>query len=155
MPPSRAGPPPAVAPAYSGVWAATRLLRGRRRRRRSRWLRGLTPHPPLPRPGLTPGVRRANVRQAILNAARVLFAQAGYSGLSMRRLADSIGYAPRTIYLYFADKDDLLAELIEEELGRLVERLEAAAAEHPEPGRRLAAVATAYVVFGLAHPPRL
>src|SRR2546426_9120514 len=64
MPPSRAGPPPAVAPAYSGVWAATRLLRGRRRRRRCRWLRRLTPHPPLPRPGLTPGVRRANVRQA-------------------------------------------------------------------------------------------
>ena len=52
---------------------------------------------------------RANVRQAILDAALVLFRKDGCSGLSMRRLADSIGYTPKTIYLYFTDKDDLLS----------------------------------------------
>ena len=95
---------------------------------------------------------RANVRQAILDAARVLFAEEGYAGLSMRRLAASIGYTPRTIYLYFADKDDLLSELIEEDVGRLVEQLEAAIAREPDPGRRLDAAALAYVAFGRNNP---
>lgn len=94
---------------------------------------------------------RAHVRQAILDAARDLFAKEGYAGLSMRRLAERIGYTPRTIYLYFADKDDLLSELIEEDVGRLADRLEAAA-EHADPGERLDAVALAYVAFGLENP---
>jgi AcrR family transcriptional regulator len=95
---------------------------------------------------------RASVRHAILDAARMLFNRDGYDGLTMRRLARQIGYTPRTIYLYFADKDDLLSELIEEDVGRLADHLEAAAAEQPDPGRRLEAVALAYVAFGLEHP---
>ncbi|MCS6926369.1 MAG: TetR/AcrR family transcriptional regulator [Candidatus Binatia bacterium] len=95
---------------------------------------------------------RASVRQAILDAARVLFAKEGYAGLSMRRLAESIGYTPRTIYFYFADKDDLLSELIEEDVGRLADRLEEVAAEYSDAGERLEAVALAYVAFGLENP---
>jgi AcrR family transcriptional regulator len=95
---------------------------------------------------------RTNVRQAILAAARGLFSKEGYAGLSMRRLAESIGYTPRTIYLYFADKDDLLSQLIEDDVGRLVEQLEAAAAKQPDPDRRVDAVALAYVAFGLENP---
>jgi AcrR family transcriptional regulator len=94
----------------------------------------------------------ANVRAAILDAARELFATEGLPGLSMRGLADRVGYTPGTIYRYFADKDDLLSELIEEEVGRLADRLEAAAAAQPDPGRRLDAVALAYVAFGVEHP---
>jgi AcrR family transcriptional regulator len=70
----------------------------------------------------------------------------------MRRLAEKIGYTPRTIYLYFTDKDDLLSELIEEEVGHLADGLEAAFAKHRSPRRRLEAVALAYVTFGLEHP---
>ena len=94
----------------------------------------------------------ANVRAAILDAARELFATEGLPGLSMRGLADRVGYTPGTIYRYFADKDDLLSELIEEEVGRLADRLEAAAAAQPDPGRRLDAVSLAYVAFGVEHP---
>lgn len=93
-----------------------------------------------------------NVRAAILAAARELFVHEGVDGLSMRRLAEKIGYTPRTIYLYFADKEDLLSELIEEELGLLADSLESAFAKHRSPQRRLEAVAFAYVGFGLAHP---
>jgi AcrR family transcriptional regulator len=96
--------------------------------------------------------RQANIRTAILDAARELFAQEGVAGLSMRRLAEKIGYTPRTIYLYFADKDDLLSELIEEEVGRLADHLESTFAKHRSPQQRLEAVALAYVAFGLEHP---
>jgi AcrR family transcriptional regulator len=94
----------------------------------------------------------ANVRAAILDAARELFVHDGVDGLSMRRLAEKIGYTPRTIYLYFTDKDDLLSELIEEEVGHLADCLEAAFAKHRSPQRRLEAVALAYVTFGREHP---
>jgi AcrR family transcriptional regulator len=95
---------------------------------------------------------QTNVRTAILDAARTLFATEGAAGLSMRRLAAKIGYTPRTLYLYFTDKDDLLSELIEEEVGRLADCLEVVAAKQRSPGSRLEAVALAYVAFGLEHP---
>jgi AcrR family transcriptional regulator len=95
---------------------------------------------------------RANVRQAILEAARVLVTEEGYAGLSMRRLAHRVGYTPKTIYLYFEDKDDLLSELIEADMARLVEHIESAAREQSNPAQRLDAVALAYVAFGLDNP---
>lgn len=95
---------------------------------------------------------RANVRQAILEAARTRISTVGYAGLSMRRLAQDIGYTPKTIYLYFTDKDDLLSELIEEELARLVMHLERVAAAETDAAQRLDAVALAYVAYGRAHP---
>jgi AcrR family transcriptional regulator len=95
---------------------------------------------------------RANVRQAILAAARTRISTVGYAGLSMRRLAQDIGYTPKTLYLYFTDKDDLLSELIEEELARLVGHLETVAAAEVDAAQRLDAVALAYVAYGQAHP---
>ena len=95
---------------------------------------------------------QANIRAAILDAARQLFAREGAAGLSMRRLAEKIGYTPRTIYLYFTDKDDLLSELIEEEVGHLADCLESASAKQRSPGQPLEAVALAYVAFGIKHP---
>jgi AcrR family transcriptional regulator len=70
----------------------------------------------------------------------------------MRRLAEKIGYTPRTIYLHFTDKDDLLSELIEEEVGHLADHLDSASAKQRSPKQRLEAVALAYVTFGLEHP---
>jgi AcrR family transcriptional regulator len=95
---------------------------------------------------------QAQVRQAILEAAQLLISTEGYAGLSMRRLAQHIGYTPKTLYRYFTDKDDLLSELIEADLGHLVDYLEAIAASHANPAQRLDAVALAYVVYGCAHP---
>jgi len=82
----------------------------------------------------------------------VLVTAEGYRGLSMRRPADSLRYTPKTLYLYFANKADLLSELIEADMGRLVDHLERAAREQADPARRLDAVALAYVAFGLDNP---
>jgi AcrR family transcriptional regulator len=95
---------------------------------------------------------QSQVRQAILEAARLLLSTEGYAGLSMRRLAQHIGYTPKTIYRYFTDKDDLLSELIEADLADLVTHLEDVAALPADPAHRLDAVARAYVTYGIAHP---
>jgi AcrR family transcriptional regulator len=61
----------------------------------------------------------------------------------MRRLAQDIGYTPKTLYRYFTDKDDLLSELIEEDLEHFVTHLEAVAASQGDAAHRLDAVAVA------------
>jgi AcrR family transcriptional regulator len=95
---------------------------------------------------------QSQIRQAILEAARALISTEGYAGLSMRRLAQDIGYTPKTIYRYFTDKDDLLSELIEADMACLVAHLEAVAAAQTHPASRLDAVALAYVAYGIEHP---
>ena len=57
--------------------------------------------------------RREKVRQTILEAAERVFAEEGYEGLSIRRLAEEIDYSPSAIYKYFASKTELVGCLKE------------------------------------------
>ncbi len=50
-------------------------------------------------------------RDAILSAARKVFAQRGYDGTTMADIAREAGVAAGTVYLYFASKTDLFAAL--------------------------------------------
>ena len=95
---------------------------------------------------------KEELRQTILKAAGALFLEQGYDGFSMRRLAESIGYSPATLYLYFRDKDDLLFTVVDEGFKRFGEQLARAAASTNDPRMRLDALGQAYVSFGLRHP---
>lgn len=57
---------------------------------------------------------RRELRDRILGAAIEVIATEGYENLSIRKLARRIEYSPRTIYLYFADKEELLRDVVEE-----------------------------------------
>ena len=54
---------------------------------------------------------RTELRELILEAARDLFVELGYEGVSMRKVAQRINYSPTAIYLHFADKEALFHEL--------------------------------------------
>lgn len=95
---------------------------------------------------------KEELRQTILKAAGALFLEQGYDGFSMRRLAESIGYSPATLYLYFRDKDDLLFTVVDEGFKHFGEQLARAAASTNDPRMRLDALGQAYVSFGLRHP---
>lgn len=87
----------------------------------------------------------------ILNAARQIFVSDGYESMSMRKLADSIGYSAGTIYSYFSDKHDLINTLIEESFASLLERLELV----PESDDAISSLRRklhAYIDFGLENP---
>jgi|SRR5690554_787634 len=60
-------------------------------------------------------------RVAILQATLSLLATRGFHGFSMKQLADRAGVAAGTIYLYFEDKQDLILQLHDEILQRVVE----------------------------------
>lgn len=61
------------------------------------------------RQGRGPSVRK---RQAVLDAARVLFLERGYAGTSMDEVATQAGVSKQTVYSHFVDKTGLLTELI-------------------------------------------
>lgn len=95
---------------------------------------------------------KEELRQTILKAAGALFLEQGYDGFSMRHLAESIGYSPATLYLYFRDKDDLLFTVVDEGFKHFGDQLARAAASTNDPRMRLDALGQAYVSFGLRHP---
>ncbi len=93
-----------------------------------------------------------DLRRRILDEARYLLVREGYSGLSMRKLAQAIGYSATSIYLYFKNKDDLFHVLILEGLEKLYEHLNRGLDGIPSPEQRLRALCERYISFGLENP---
>ncbi|MEJ6000905.1 TetR/AcrR family transcriptional regulator [Paucibacter soli] len=96
------------------------------------------------------------LEQAILDAARALFAERGHEAVTLREVAAAVGYSHATIYSFFADKRSLLARLSEEgaELLRdcLAGQAGPASAGVAERRRALPRMAIAYVRWAVAHP---
>jgi len=53
-------------------------------------------------------------RERVVDRARELLQREGVAGLTMRRLAAELDVAPRTLYTYVRDKDELLGAVVEE-----------------------------------------
>lgn len=98
---------------------------------------------------------KQGIREEILSAARALFVQEGYENVSIRKIAEKVEYSPGTIYLYFQDKADILAQISEETFSRLEQRLVAINRDTAvDPIERVRRGLRAYIEFGLKHPNR-
>jgi AcrR family transcriptional regulator len=95
--------------------------------------------------------RPADLKNAILDAARRAVATAGVASLSMRGVAGAVGCTATSIYLYYRDKEDLLHALADEGVERLIAEMGAASAA-PSAHPRLAAACQAYVRFAEENP---
>jgi AcrR family transcriptional regulator len=94
---------------------------------------------------------KAALRTRILDAARSLFAKAGYEAVTMREIARKIGYTATALYYHFPDKESLLQELCETDflaLSAYFKRLGRIA----DPVERIRKSGLAYVNFGLEYP---
>jgi AcrR family transcriptional regulator len=94
---------------------------------------------------------KAEVRELILATARQFVIKNDFAQLSIRKLADLIGYAPGTIYLYFRDRDELVREICVRGLVELSAKIQAAA-EVADAQNRLTALLYAYVDFAMENP---
>jgi AcrR family transcriptional regulator len=108
---------------------------------------------------MTPARQRARrgegaaLREEILTVARDLLAETGSEeAVSIRAVADRVGVSAPAIYLHFADKEALLAEVCNQVFVALDEAMEAAAAEADGPMEALRARGLAYVHFAIANP---
>ena len=93
-----------------------------------------------------------DLRRKILDTTRHLLVREGYQNLSMRKIADAIGYSATSIYLHFDGKDALLHALIHEGMMQLHEELEEAAEYAEDPVQCLRALCRQFIDFGLANP---
>jgi AcrR family transcriptional regulator len=91
------------------------------------------------------------LRREILTAATRIIEDCGPDCVTMRQVAEEVGYTPTTLYLYFKDKHAILREVVIEGFDDLADFLDAAAVG-PTPLDRVRQRTRAYVVWGLLHP---
>src|SRR5215471_13982122 len=96
--------------------------------------------------------QKESLRQEILDAAGDLFVRQGYEGVSLRKIADKVEYAPGTIYLYFKDKAEIMDTLCHQTFEKLRQRLDAIRHDPGDPIEALRRGLRAYIQFGLDNP---
>src|SRR3954463_1536432 len=75
--------------------------------------------------GRREATKQAN-RAAILDAARLVFAELGYGAATIRDIVRRTDLATGTFYNYFPDKESVLSALLDETAGEARERVRAA-----------------------------
>jgi len=86
-------------------------------------------------------------RNRIMKKAVVIFARHGFRNTDMQRIADAIGIAKGTIYLYFKTKDELFHAAVEYAIDRLAERIAADVDRVDDPIEKIKAVVRAHFDF--------
>ena len=94
---------------------------------------------------------RIELSTLILESARDIAEEEGLGGLTARRIAAKIGYAPGTIYNIFSNLDDLILQLRGETLDSLHDFLSLNAVDG-EPEEILINIAKNYIKYVREHP---
>jgi AcrR family transcriptional regulator len=92
------------------------------------------------------------MRQGILEAARHLARQEGWSAVTIRKIAEQIEYSPPMVYEYFASKEDLLLELLREGFRLLAATIQRAFDTTENCEERLLRIGEAYCQFARVYP---
>lgn len=92
-----------------------------------------------------------DIQERILGAALDIIVQEGFPALTMRRLASKIGMTAPNIYNYYKSKDELYISLVIRGFEMLRRELTSVYDKHDDPVERGAALARAYINFGLKH----
>ena len=79
----------------------------------------------------------SKTRQRLVEVARDLFAHKGLEATTMNDIALASGRGRRTLYTYFRNKEEIYYAVIEEELDRLSEKMDAVAQMDTEPEQKL------------------
>jgi AcrR family transcriptional regulator len=96
--------------------------------------------------------RRAQRRQAIIEAAARLFADLGYNECEMERVASEIGIAKGTLYLYFKGKQELFYACVDLGMGQMQQAVLGASQHTADPFERISLAIRAYLDFFEQHP---
>ncbi|MFC6102281.1 MAG: TetR/AcrR family transcriptional regulator [Sphingobacterium sp.] len=91
---------------------------------------------------------KEDLRQRILDAAKVLFLKEGYDATSIRKIASAIEFSPTTIYLYYKDKNDIIYALQKEGF-KLLRTKFSALSNVENPFERLKAMGRTYLQFSI------
>ena len=96
--------------------------------------------------------RRSERRNRIIEAAARLFAELGFTGCEMERVATDLGIAKGTLYLYFPGKQDLFFACVDLGMVQMQQAVRAAAATATDPFEIITRAIRAYLAFFDEHP---
>lgn len=91
------------------------------------------------------------VKEKILAAARELFVRHGVEAVSLRKIAESIGYTAPALYTHFNDKAEILSEICRQDFGSLAQVFNRLA-KVEDPIERIFRIGLTYVRFANEHP---
>ena len=92
---------------------------------------------------------KADRHAAILHEAAALFAERGFSGVSLEDIGGAVGVSGPALYRHFANKQALLGAILVEVSERLLAGGRAVLSTHDEAGEQLDAIIAFHVEFAL------
>lgn len=96
--------------------------------------------------------RREQLKEAILEAASLLFIEQGFPGTSMVDIANAMGVTRTAIYYYFRNKQDILNELTATVTEMAAKLAEATLAQQQDPLLALQKLVSQHTRLILSHP---
>lgn len=88
----------------------------------------------------------------ILDAARTILRTQGYSGLNMNKISQALGCARGTIYSDYPNKEEILAEIVINNLQRMVNLFDRALQYPGRTREKMTAVMLGYIIFVQLYP---
>lgn len=91
-------------------------------------------------------------RENILTAAHEIARQEGWPALTIRKVADAIEYSAPMIYEHFANKEEILLELMRDGYRQLMDTMQQARLSSEDHQERLFKIVDAYWAFAHSNP---
>ncbi|MBG9800535.1 TetR/AcrR family transcriptional regulator [Brevibacillus laterosporus] len=94
-------------------------------------------------------------REQIVKVARELFATQGYRAVSMRSIAQKLGYSHGSLYYHFKEKAELFNAIVQEDYRTLQEQMKKSIDQtdtERQPQHKLESLMETFIHFGLSHP---
>ena len=100
-------------------------------------------------------VEKELTRQRIVDAARELFVRNGYEQLSIRQIANLLGYSHGAIYYHFRNKSELLHEVMKHDFASLEKQInEVAETPFSSPQEQAQALCLSFIQFAFNNKTR-
>jgi len=91
-------------------------------------------------------------RGEILEAAERIFIAEGYQGATIRKIADEVGVSSTALYMHFRDKDEILLEICDGAIAKLLNSNSEISARPIDAVSRVRLMLDAYMTFALENP---
>lgn len=91
-------------------------------------------------------------RGEILEAAQRIFLAEGYHGATIRKIADEVGVSSTALYMHFKDKDEILLEISDGAISKLLAINSEISARPIDAVARVRLMLDAYMTFALENP---
>lgn len=94
---------------------------------------------------------KGELKESIIETTKLMILQEGWQSVSIRKIADAIGYSLPMVYKFFESKDALQEEFVKIGFGMLADEVALAQKSTNGAEQQLHAMASAYINFAYGH----